>query len=90
MGLNRSEKEKTTKPQSNNKVLVKELKDAYIGKRYDPEVADVLINKYGYPETLEGTNNNIWIAYFPLGDFTMRQTKGDYIIVGFKSGKHPN
>jgi hypothetical protein len=73
-----------------NSSLINQLSNNYIGKRYDMDVADELYEKYGYPETLNGTNNDIWIVYYPKGNFTMYQTKGNHLITKFHSGKKPS
>ena len=72
-----------------NDPLIKELNAKYVGRVYNEYVADELIIKYGYPQTLSGTDNNIWVAYFPKGNFTMNQTKGDYVITKFEAGRNP-
>ncbi|MBA7589829.1 hypothetical protein ES708_31921 [subsurface metagenome] len=69
--------------------FIKDLNSRYVGEPYDINIGELFINKYGYPETLNGTNNYIWVAYFPLGNFTMTQTKGDYKITKFEAGKKP-
>lgn len=84
-----SKSNSSTKQSSNDKRIIQALEANYIGKKYDSDVAYELIEKYGTPETLEGTDNNVWIAYFPKGDFTLIESKGDYIIIGFKAGKNP-
>jgi hypothetical protein len=72
-----------------NSSLINQLSNNYVGKRYDIDVADELYEKYGYPETLNGTNNDIWIVYYPKGNFTMYQNKGNNLITKFYSGKRP-
>jgi hypothetical protein len=48
-----------------------------------------LIDKYGYPDTLSGTNNSIWVAYFPKGDFTIIADKNTNMIKKVLPGKQP-
>ena len=74
---------------NSNQNLIRNLNSKYIGKKYNMEIADELYEKYGAPETLNGTNNYVWIAYYPKGNFTMTESKGDYIIIGFEYGRNP-
>lgn len=46
--------------------------------------------EYGYPETLGGTNNSIWIAYLPKINKTFKASKQDDIVTSIKSGRVPN
>jgi hypothetical protein len=41
-----------------------------LGKKYSTIYREI-IEKYGRPQTLVGTNNGRWVAYFPKGDFTI-------------------
>tara|TARA_B110000037_G_C16697248_1_gene333321 strand:- start:109 stop:483 length:375 start_codon:yes stop_codon:yes gene_type:complete len=56
-----------------------------------PESLD-FIEKYGNPQTLDGTNNEKWIAYWPKGDFTTHMTKATdkfyYVCIGNCPGLH--
>lgn len=67
------------------------LRNKYIGFHYKyPESFD-FIEKYGNPETLEGTNmNRIWVAYFPKGNFTVVNDKNSQIFINIKRGRHPH
>ncbi len=49
----------------------RELVAVYLGKKvpYDQ------FEKIGYPQTLSGTDNNQWVAYFPKADFTIISDK---------------
>ena len=51
-----------------------------------PKSMDI-IHKYGNPETLSGTNNDRWIAYFPKGDFTILTNKKTNRIIRAINGK---
>jgi len=59
-----------------------------IGMEYTPKNAGFLADQYGYPETLPGTNNKYWIAYFPNGDFTITSNKDTNRIISVKRGRH--
>jgi hypothetical protein len=41
-----------------------------LGEKYS-NISREIIKKYGSPQTLSGTNNERWVAYFPKGDFTI-------------------
>ena len=41
-----------------------------LGGEYS-NISREIIKKYGSPQTLSGTNNERWVAYFPKGDFTI-------------------
>ena len=41
-----------------------------LGGKYS-NISREIIKKYGSPQTLSGTNNESWVAYFPKGDFTI-------------------
>lgn len=60
---------------------------ALIGTEYIYPKSQEIIAKYGSPETLEGTNNFRWIAYFPKGDFTIVTSKKDNVIQQIEAGK---
>ena len=74
---------------SSSDPMIKDLKDKYVGRTYNEYVAEELMDKYGYPETLNGTDNNYWYAYFPEGNFTLVERKGSYRIIDFKKGRKP-
>ena len=58
-----------------------------VGTRYIyPQSMDI-ITQYGSPETLSGTNNSRWIAYFPKGNFTIITDKKTDIIKKVLPGK---
>jgi len=59
-----------------------------MGRTWKPPFSTNLIAKWGTPITLEGTNNKVWIAYFPKGNFTVLSQKGDIQTLDFvKEGK---
>lgn len=61
-----------------------------IGFKYVyPESAN-FIEYFGEPETLNGTNNIYWVAYFPKGNFTILLYKKQNIIIDVFEGKQPN
>lgn len=51
-----------------------------IGTEYIYPESIKIINKYGNPVTLKGTNNEKWLAYFHIGDFTAEINKKNDII----------
>ena len=59
------------------------------GKIYIAPYALTIIDKYGWPETLLGTNNQRWVAYFEKGDFTIISTKETGKIDQVLAGKRP-
>ena len=61
-----------------------------IGKKIGHPLTVDMIPKYGDPETLEGTNNLNWIAYFPEGHFTFIMNKKSKVISFVKEGRIPN
>ncbi len=66
-----------------------ELKKELIGALYLYPRADFIHRKFGPVETLEGTDNKTWIAYFSGGDFTMIVEKKTDTIQDIKQGKKP-
>lgn len=62
-----------------------------VGEKYIEPFSFDVMGKYGSPETLDGTNNFKWIAYFPKGHFTIISNKKSNTIIevlhGRKSGK---
>jgi len=70
---------------------LEKIRDELIGEIYTyPFSLEVVIEKYGSPETLSGTTNEKWIAYFPKGDFTLVSDKSDNKIVSVFEGKSVN
>lgn len=59
------------------------LVEAYIGKKvpYDK------YSEIGYPETLAGTDNSKWVAYFPKGNFTIVSDKKSDVVKAIYVGK---
>ena len=45
----------------------RELVDLYVGKTVPYSQYELI----GSPETISGTNNSQWVAYFPKGNFTI-------------------
>ena len=62
----------------------------YIGYKYNNIRAKKFIQDNGEPETLYGTNNQYWIAYFAKGDITICMLKKTSIILNAVQGKHEN
>jgi hypothetical protein len=60
-----------------------------IGTQYIPPVSSNIINNYGMPETLSGTTNTRWVAYFKKGNFTMISNKQTKQITKILQGKKP-
>ena len=60
-----------------------------VGVKYIYPQSTDIISKYGVPETLSGTNNTRWVAYFPKGDFTIITDKNSDIIKKVLAGKRP-
>ncbi|MCB0628869.1 MAG: hypothetical protein R2824_06065 [Saprospiraceae bacterium] len=66
------------------------LRKKYIGFKYlYPESAD-FIKENGSPVTLDGTDNNKWIAYFPKGDFTVVSNKKTDQFENIYPGRFPD
>lgn len=51
------------------------LRKKYIGFKYEVPKSTDFIAEFGFPETLNGTDNNKWIVYFPKGDLTIVSNK---------------
>lgn len=47
------------------------IKNDLLLKKYIYPLSIEIIEKYGDPKTLTGTNNQTWFAYFPKGNFTL-------------------
>ena len=60
-----------------------------VGTEYVYPQSAKIIKKYGSPQTLSGTNNSQWVAYFPKGDFTIISKKSTGKIKKVMSGKRP-
>jgi hypothetical protein len=60
-----------------------------VGTEYIYPKSTEIINKYGFPKTLSGTNNSRWVAYFPKGDFTIISDKNTNTIKRVLPGKRP-
>ncbi|WP_103654434.1 hypothetical protein [Agarilytica rhodophyticola] len=61
-----------------------ELTRLYTGKKVPYAEHDVL----GSPETLSGTNNMQWVAYYPKADFTIVTNKKTDIVRTVYLGRH--
>ena len=59
-----------------------------LGKKYS-YIYREMIEKYGSPQTLSGTNNSRWVAYFPKGDFTIISDDRTSNITAVLSGRKP-
>ena len=59
-----------------------------LGKKYS-YIYRKMIEKYGSPQTLSGTNNSRWVAYFPKGDFTIISDDRTSTINAVLSGRKP-
>jgi hypothetical protein len=75
------ENKKSTSSQSSAEynALVK----AYVGKKVPYEQ----YGEIGMPETLIGTDNNKWVAYFPKGNFTIVSDKKSDMVKAVYIGK---
>ncbi len=71
-----------------NKTL--SLRNEFIGLKYEYPKSTDFIEKYGVPETLNGTDNNVWVAYFPKGDLTVISNKKTNTFINICSGKNAN
>jgi len=60
-----------------------------IGKKYARPLSAKLSSEYGFPETLDGTDNKHWVGYFPDGDFTIITNKKTNNIVSVSKGREP-
>ena len=76
----------SNEPNSEN--LQTEIKNLVGTKYIYPQSMDI-IKEYGSPETLSGTNNSRWVAYFPKGNFTIINDKKTDIIKKVLAGKKP-
>ena len=63
------------------------IRRSLLNKQYIYPFSIDIINKYGHPETLQGTDNQVWIAYFPKGDFTILMDKRTSNIYEVKQGR---
>ena len=59
-----------------------------LGEKYS-DIYRELIGKYGSPQTLSGTNNGRWVAYFPKGDFTIISDERTSTINAVLPGRKP-
>lgn len=70
---------------ANQKVRIQKQK-LYIGQKVPFDKWD----KYGSPETLDGTNNQFWIVYLSKINMTFKARKTTFIILSIKKGRIPN
>jgi hypothetical protein len=66
-----------------------ELEAHLVGAKYEYPRAEWMIRQCGPVETLEGTNNSWWVAYFQGGGFTMLVEKKTDTIMALRPGRHP-
>ena len=66
------------------------LRKKYIGFKYEYPKSIDFIAEYGSPETLNGTDNNKWIVYFPKGDLTVVSNKKTNKFENICVGKYSN
>ena len=59
-----------------------------LGEKYS-HIYREMIEKYGSPQTLSGTNNSRWVAYFPKGDFTIISDDRTFTVNAVLSGRKP-
>jgi hypothetical protein len=71
-----------------NKTL--NLRKNYIGFKYVYPKSTEFIALHGSPETLNGTDNNKWIVYFPKGDLTVVSNKKTSKFENICVGKYPS
>jgi len=62
----------------------------YIGFKYSNTRATKFIKDNGTPETLYGTDNQYWVAYFKVTDITICMLKKTSIILNVVNGKQEN
>ena len=55
----------------------------------EPDPAEEFREKYGSPETLEGTDNTTWVVYWSKGDFTTLIKKSNMEIYSVVQGRIP-
>lgn len=61
-----------------------------VGKNYAYPLSFEIIDKYGSPETLSGTDPEfLWVVYFPKGNFTFVIKKGENRILRVLKGRVP-
>lgn len=65
------------------------LRKKYIGFKWEYPKSTDFIAEFGSPETLDGTDNNKWIVYFPKGDLTVVSNKQNNKFENICSGKNP-
>ena len=66
------------------------LRKKYIGFKYEYPKSTDFIAEFGSPETLDGTDNNKWIVYFPKGDLTVVSNKKTNKFENICTGKYPS
>jgi hypothetical protein len=66
------------------------LRKKYIGFKYEYPKSTDFIAEYGSPETLNGTDNNKWIVYFPKGNLTVVSNKKTNKFENICGGKYSN
>lgn len=66
------------------------LRKKYIGFKYEYPKSTDFIAENGSPETLNGTDNNKWIVYFPKGNLTVVSNKKTDKFEKICAGKYLN
>jgi len=66
------------------------LRKKYIGFKYEYPKSTDFIGEHGSPETLDGTDNNKWIVYFPKGNLTVVSNKKTNKFENICVGKYSN
>lgn len=61
--------------------------ETLIGEKYLYPFSFVMIDAYGKPEPLKGTDNDYFYAYFPKGEFTMISSKKTDEIIHILDGR---
>lgn len=72
---------------SKEQKAINKLKNNLLEKTYEYPFSIEIINKYGNPETLLGTDQEQWFVYFPKGNFSLVIDKSDNKIKEFFYGK---
>ncbi|PID73671.1 MAG: hypothetical protein CSB33_02690 [Desulfobacterales bacterium] len=63
--------------------------ESLVGRKYEKPFSALVIQQFGEPEELDGTNSKQWVAWFPDGDFTITTDKKTSEITAVTPGKTP-
>ena len=74
------ERQISLKENASNDKKLKMFRTELLGVKYEYPLSLKIIDKYGSPQTLPGTDNSIWKAYFPIGNFTIHMDKRNSVI----------